>query len=94
MLWEGIKYAKTHGFKFLDFGLSDLDQEGLLRYKRQFATEEKRIYFLRHRPSEVQTIQEQQIRRLLPALTNLFTDEQMPDNLTEQAGEVLYRFFA
>ena len=36
LIWEAIRHAKLHGFTSLDFGLSDSDQEGLLRYKRKF----------------------------------------------------------
>jgi CelD/BcsL family acetyltransferase involved in cellulose biosynthesis len=94
LLWEGVKYARAAGFQYLDFGLSDLDQDGLLRYKRQFATAEKTISFLQYRPVEALNPQEQQMRTLLPELTTLFTNEQVPDSITEKAGEALYHFFA
>src|SRR5207245_10062651 len=41
LVWEGIRCGKATGFDFLDFGLSDFAQEGLVRYKRKFGTEEK-----------------------------------------------------
>ena len=43
LVWEGI--GKEAGFDFLDFGLSDINQECLVRYKRKFSTEEKIISF-------------------------------------------------
>jgi lipid II:glycine glycyltransferase (peptidoglycan interpeptide bridge formation enzyme) len=93
LMWEGIKYAKAKGHAYLDFGLSDWDQEGLVRYKRKFATEEKAISFLRYASDGTPTQQDQQVRRLLTQLTNLFTDESVPESITEKAGEILYRFF-
>lgn len=93
LVWAGIKYGQAKGYNYLDFGLSDWDQEGLLRYKRKFATEEKTISFLRYTPNGTQTLQAQQLRSLLPHLTALFTDEAVPDQVTERAGEILYRFF-
>ena len=36
---------------------------------------------------------QQQIRGLLPHLTDLFTDRSVPDSVTEKAGDLLYRFF-
>ncbi len=45
LIWEGVRHAKERGFTYLDFGLSDIDQEGLIRYKRKFGTEEKTISF-------------------------------------------------
>jgi CelD/BcsL family acetyltransferase involved in cellulose biosynthesis len=96
LIWAGIQYGQSKGYKLLDFGLSDWDEEGLVRYKRKFATEEKTISFLRHVPHASLTtgVQEQQIRSLLPVLTQLFTDESVSDRITEEAGNALYRFFA
>jgi CelD/BcsL family acetyltransferase involved in cellulose biosynthesis len=93
LMWEGIQYGKAQGFTRLDLGLSDWDQEGLIRYKRKYATEEKTISFLRYEPAEASSPQTQHVRRLMPQLTDLFTDASVPDRVTEQAGEVLYRFF-
>ncbi|MGE0822318.1 MAG: lipid II:glycine glycyltransferase FemX [Candidatus Binatia bacterium] len=94
LIWEGMQYGKTKGYKVFDFGLSDWDEEGLVRYKRKFATEEKTLSFLRYVPGDTPTAQEMQARALLPALTQLFTDDSVSDQVTEQAGELLYRFFA
>jgi CelD/BcsL family acetyltransferase involved in cellulose biosynthesis len=94
LIWQGIQYGKTKGYKFFDFGLSGWDEEGLVRYKRKFATEEKTISYLQYTPDHVPTMQEQQARALLPVLTQLFTDASVPDQITEAAGNLLYRFFA
>jgi CelD/BcsL family acetyltransferase involved in cellulose biosynthesis len=93
LIWEGIQYGKARSLTYLDFGLSDWDQEGLVRYKRKFATEEKTISFLRYSPNGGPTQQAQQMGSLLPQLTQLFTDETVPDQVTEKAGDVLYQFF-
>jgi len=93
VIWEGIKHGQAQGYVHLDLGLSDWDQEGLVRYKRKFATEEKTISFLRCSPNGASTEKERQVQRLLSQLTNLFTDEAVPDYVTERAGNVLYRFF-
>ncbi|MCK5565187.1 MAG: hypothetical protein KAJ07_08060, partial [Planctomycetes bacterium] len=86
-------HGKAQGYDYLDFGLSDWDQEGLVRYKRKFASEEKTIFFLRYLPDGVPAEQEKQLRSLFSQLTDLFTDETVPDDVTEKAGNVLYRFF-
>ena len=77
----------------MDFGLSDWEQEGLVRYKRKFTSEEKTISFLSYMPAGERSQQEQQGRVLLSRLTDLFTDESVPDPVTYKAGELLYRFF-
>jgi CelD/BcsL family acetyltransferase involved in cellulose biosynthesis len=94
LIWEGIKYAKAKGCTLLDFGLSDLDQDGLIRFKGKFATEEKTISFLRHVPPGAPTQQGNKTADLLPQLTNLFTEGSVPDHITAKAGKLLYRFFA
>jgi len=93
VLWHGIQRAKDRGLTRFDFGLSDWDQEGLLRYKRKFATEEKTITFLEYEPAATEEQVHENINQLLPRLTDLFTDDLVPDHITEKAGELLYRYF-
>jgi len=94
LIWEGIQRGKDFGLAYLDFGLSDVDQEGLIRYKRKFGTEEKTISFLRCSPNGPSTLAQKEIRELLGTLTNRFTDHLVPDSITERAGEDLYRLFS
>ena len=93
LFWEGIQHGKKKGITYVDFGLSDWDQEGLLQYKRKFATHEKTISFLQHNIDGIPTEQTKKARSLLPQLTDLFTDATVSDAVTEKAGEALYRFF-
>ena len=93
LMWEGIAYGKARGLSFLDLGLSDWDQEGLIRYKRKFATEEKSISFLKHVPDGWRAPADGQLGPLLGQLTELLTDTDVPDRVTERAGGLLYRFF-
>lgn len=100
LLWEGINYAKELGCQQLDFGLSDWDQDGLIFYKRKFASTEKAIQFFQHIPDEpaenfkTQNGQVNDVGALLPQLTDLFTDESVPQEIAEKAGALLYRYFA
>jgi CelD/BcsL family acetyltransferase involved in cellulose biosynthesis len=94
LLWEGIKYGTSRGLAALDLGLSDWDQEGLILYKRKFATEEKTISFLQYRPREAAAPANAQLSEVLGKLTDLLTDPSVPDRVTDEAGELLYRFFA
>ena len=93
LIWNGIQEGKKRGLQFLDFGLSDLEQDGLIRYKRKFGTEEKTISFLHYSPDGGPTPAQKEIRELLGKLTARFTDRQVPDQITEKAGEDLYRLF-
>ena len=94
LMWEGITYGKARGLTSMDLGLSDWDQEGLIRYKRKFATDEKTISFLKHVPRDWQAPASGQLSVLLGQLTGLLTDESVPDSVTDRAGDLLYRLFA
>lgn len=95
MIWSGIRYAKSRGLSSLDFGLSDWDQEGLVRYKRKFASEEKTISFLRYRRhvSCANSNHDAEVKQLLTHLTELLTETRVPNPITEAGGALLYRFF-
>jgi hypothetical protein len=93
LIWEGMKYAKSQGYAFVDLGLSDWDQDGLVRYKRKFATEEGTISFLQHQVERAVSPQELAVPGLLSTFTDLLTDPSVPDELTERAGDAIYRYF-
>ncbi len=93
-IWEAIRYAKARGLAALDFGLSDWDQEGLIHYKSKFASEEGTISFLRNPANPTPSPRDNDIRTLLTRLTVLFTQVSVPDDITAQAGDVLYRYFS
>jgi len=93
IIWSAIEAAKQRDLAVLDFGLSDWDQDGLVRYKRKYSSEEKTITFLRNK-EETPSPTAAAAGRLLPALTELLTNDAVPDEITERAGELLYPFFA
>jgi CelD/BcsL family acetyltransferase involved in cellulose biosynthesis len=93
MIWKGIEYAQSQGCQRFDFGLSDWDQSGLIRFKRKFADTEKTISFLEYRSPQTAATPTPSPGKLLPSLTALFTDPAVPDAITEQAGELLYQYF-
>ena len=75
------------------FGISDLDQPGLIRYKSKFATEERTVAFLRWLPPDYADPRGEQAGRTLGRMTHLLTDPAVPDEITRAAGDELYRFF-
>lgn len=92
IMWAGIRYAKEAGLSLVDLGLSDADQEGLLRYKRKYAQREGDIVFLRSvsaQPTDAETPFD-----FVPELVDLLTSESVPDQVTESAGRLLYPLFA
>ncbi|GAA3243381.1 hypothetical protein GCM10017691_48200 [Pseudonocardia petroleophila] len=89
--WALIRWAHARGLAHLDWGLSDLDQPGLVGYKRKWATEERRILTLNAGGPPLG--RRADTERLLGTLTALFTDESVPDAVTARAGAALYGLF-
>lgn len=94
LVWEGIRLGQRLGLKQLDFGASDLDQPGLLRFKRKYATQEREIVRYRWRPTHQNDPREQQVDKLLRIVTDLFTQPDVPDPVTQAAGAALYGLFS
>ena len=47
IMWEGLGLAHGAGASWVDFGVSDVDQDGLIRYKQKYATEEGEVLVLK-----------------------------------------------
>ena len=97
LVWDGIRLAKALGCRRLDFGASDDDQPGLIRFKEQFGAVAGEIRFLRGGTAGAGGAEEgavKQARDVLSRLTALMTEPAVPDDATARAGELLYRFFA
>lgn len=93
LAWQGMLMGRRRGLARLDFGLSSIDQPGLVRYKRKFATEERYIQSFRWRPDAYADPRAEETSRTLARLTRLLTDPDVPDEITRAAGDELYRFF-
>ena len=94
LIWAGIEHGKSLGLSRLDFGLSDLDQPGLNAFKEKYATETGRITSLCDARAHDRAALEPELRTLLGELTELFTADGVPAELTRLAGSRLYRYFA
>ena len=93
LAWHAMQHGQAKRLELLDFGISDHDQPGLVRYKRKFASLEKRVTFL-HRPSTLPAPPgAAEWRANLGKMTQLFVDPSVPDAMAEAAGEQLYRYF-
>ena len=91
IFWAGIRWGIERSARLLDWGLSDLDQPGLIAYKRKWATEQRTIVTLRAGGEQARTGSD--AGPMLAELTRLFTDDSVPDEVTAQAGTLLYRYF-
>ncbi|MGH3718873.1 MAG: GNAT family N-acetyltransferase [Pseudonocardiaceae bacterium] len=91
IFWAGIRWGVQRGARVVDWGLSDLDQPGLIAYKRKWATDQRRIVTLRAGGEHARG--DSQAGAMLGELTRLLTDDSVPDEVTRQAGTLLYRYF-
>lgn len=89
--WTAVKWGTERGLRTLDWGLSDLDQPGLVAYKRKWASTEGRIIMLRS--GEPVIGRTTGADSMLKDLTGLLTEDIVPDEVTERAGALLYRYF-
>jgi len=94
LAWESMRLAASRGCTSYDWGVSDFDQPGLVAYKRKLGTEERRVTVLRHTPEGYTNPTADAIRPILGELTGLLTRDDVPDDVTQRAGEILYRYFA
>lgn len=97
----GVSHAAVHasmihglerGYSALDLGRSDVDQPGLIDFKRRFGAEVSDLHTLTLKNSPPE--QRVEATWIVSEITRLFVRESTPDELTEQAGDLLYRLFA
>ena len=86
LFWRLIEESKASGAEKIDFGRSDLDNEGLIAFKDRFGTTRKLLTYYRYPNTEKgETLTNhgsQAIRQFLSIL---------PDAILSTAGRVLYR---
>ena len=90
--WTAIRRGVERGLRLVDWGLSDRDQPGLVAFKRKWASVERSLVTLRAGEPAAGPPQ-CEFSDALGELTRLLTDDSIPDEITERAGAVLYRYF-
>ncbi len=86
LFWKLIEEGKTAGAEQIDFGRTDLDKDGLIRFKDRLGTTRRMITYLRYpegvRESDEELSEWHPTRRLFSV---------MPDALSSRAGQLVYR---
>lgn len=93
IIYESMKYAKQQGLNYIDMGLSEIEHEGLVRFKRKYATDEKVVTFFGHNTDVSYPATIQQVNQLFSKLTDILTDQSVPDEITKRVGNIMYQFF-
>ena len=85
LFWKLIEESKIAGAEQIDFGRTDLENKGLLKFKDQFGTTRRRLTYFRHPESKKKWAAAAD----LPVARRLFSV--LPDALSSRAGRLLYR---
>lgn len=94
LVWEGYRLGQRLGLAHFDFGASDLDQPGLLHFKRKYADTEAEIVRLRWQPTGHDHRRAELAGKLLGEMSRLLTEPDVPDDITRAGGDALYAQFA
>lgn len=86
LFWKLIEEARTAGEEQIDFGRTELQNHGLIRFKDQFGTTRRRLTYFRYPESATE---KWPAASDLPAVRRLFSI--LPDALSSRAGRLLYR---
>jgi CelD/BcsL family acetyltransferase involved in cellulose biosynthesis len=86
LFWKLIEEARSDGAEQIDFGRTDLENGGLIRFKDQFGTTRRRLTYFRYSGS---TKEKGFAASDMPAARRLFSV--LPDALSSRAGRLLYR---
>ncbi|MGH1493187.1 MAG: GNAT family N-acetyltransferase [Acidimicrobiales bacterium] len=93
MIMAACQQGIDRGLQLLDMGRSDMDQPGLIDFKRQFASEELELTTLHWQPEDCNNPTATEVGKTLGAVTELLTDPAAPNELAVKGGELLYRYF-
>ena len=86
---DAINRARTAGLSCIDLGLSPEGQDGLVQFKRSFASTEDTIIDVERR-----TTDQREAQRASGEPRAVATDPRCPDYLTEAIGAGVYSLFA
>lgn len=86
LFWKLIEEGKATGAESLDFGRSEIDNEGLVAFKDKFGTAKRTLTYFRYPQTKKQGAT---ARGDSPLARRLFSI--LPDGVLSVAGKVLYR---
>jgi len=88
MLWTAIQEAKLRGFKFFDFGRTDLNAEGLRKFKQGWGTvEEPLIYSYYPKTPNLSKFNSFKDKVIKPII------KYSPKFICRLSGELFYKYF-
>ena len=86
LFWKLIQESKLESAEAIDFGRTDLNNEGLIEFKDRFGATRERLTYFRHPGSSVK---KSFVASYLPVTRRLFSI--LPSSLSSLAGRLAYR---
>lgn len=86
LFWKLIEESKSSDAERIDFGRSDLDNEGLIAFKDKFGTTKRTLTYYRYPHAEKKNASARGDSRLVRRVFSV-----LPDGVLSVAGKVLYR---
>jgi hypothetical protein len=89
LFWRLVEESRSENREAIDFGRSDTDNPGLVKFKDRFGTIRRKLHYFRYAEQE----REKLAPRLALSLTRLLFSA-LPDALSSRAGGLVYRHIA
>ncbi len=86
LFWRLIEENKADGVEEIDFGRTDADNHGLVRFKDRFGSVRRKLNYFRYAEKETER---SAVKVGLPATGVFFSA--LPDALSSRAGQLVYR---
>jgi len=93
LLWEVMRHGIKQKLSHLDMGLSQVDYEGLIRFKDSLGGQRSSINFYRYVPPGHDSQRDAEIKRAFSSITGFLVDSTLADDELQQAAEFLYKYF-
>ncbi len=86
LFWKVIEESKASGAERLDFGRSEMDNEGLVAFKDKFGTAKRTLTYFRYPGKKEKQVYLHENSRLMRRMLCMF-----PDGVLSAVGRVLYK---
>ncbi len=86
LFWKLIEEGKATGAESLDFGRSELENEGLVAFKDKFGTTKRKLTYYRYPQTKKQAAHSRGDSNLARRIFSI-----LPDGVLSAAGKILYR---
>jgi CelD/BcsL family acetyltransferase involved in cellulose biosynthesis len=86
LFWKVIEESKASGAERIDFGRSEMDNEGLVAFKDKFGTAKRKLTYYRHPWKKEKQVYLHEDSRLMRRMLGM-----VPDAVLSAVGRALYR---